>query len=228
MKTSNAKVESMKASIQINQAQVQRYLDLQGFQKIIAPFAGKITARNVDKGDLMSADNIATRELFHLMRTDILRVIVNVPQVFASDIKPGQTATVFRREDPSVLYSGKVTRTAGALDTVTRTLLTEVQVPNPDGALHPGMYLQVKFTFDRARSPVLVPASALVTRTGSPTVAVVDGQNRVHYRTVRLGRDYGAEVEVIAGLAGGETVVLQSGDDLAEGAAVRPTQVARK
>jgi RND family efflux transporter MFP subunit len=225
VKTTRAKVDATQASIQVNEAQVQRYQDLQNFQKITAPFAGTITARNVEKGDLMTADNIATRELFHLMRTDTLRVMVNVPQVYATEVKVGQAAVVYRREDPTRLFAGKVTRTAGALDPATRTLLTEVQVPNPDDALQPGMYLQVKFTFEQKRAPVLIPAAALATRSGSPRVAVLDERQRVHYRSVQLGRDYGAEVEVLAGLSAGETVVLNTGDDLPEGREVRPTPV---
>src|SRR6202035_5842055 len=109
VKTTAAQVEAMKASIQVNEAAVQRYMDLQGFQKIIAPFPGVITARNVDPGDLMTADSPSTtREMFHLMRTDVLRVFVNVPQVFATNIKVGQDAAVYRREAPQKQFAGKV------------------------------------------------------------------------------------------------------------------------
>jgi RND family efflux transporter MFP subunit len=223
VKTTAAQVKSSLASIQVNEAAVQRFTDLQNFQKITAPFAGVITARNVDAGDLIAADSSqTTRELFHLMRTDILRVFVNVPQVYATNIKVGQSAAVYRREDVQKQYAGKVTRTANALDPNTRTLLTEVQVPNPDNALRPGMFLQVKFTFDREVVPVLVPAAALITRSGGSRVALLDGGQRVHYRDVRLGRDFGTEVEVVAGLRPGETVVVRPGDDLPEGKTVVP------
>jgi RND family efflux transporter MFP subunit len=223
VKTTAAQVEAAKAMIQVNEATVQRFTDLQGFQKIIAPFPGVITARNVDAGDLIAADAPnTTKEMFHLMRTDILRVFVYVPQVFATGIKVGQSAVVYRREDPSKQFSGMVTRTADALDPNTRTLLTELQVANPDNALRPGMYLQVKFVFDRQVLPVLIPAAALATRTGGPRVGVLDDQHRVHYRTVELGRDYGQEIAVIAGLKAGETIVVHPGDDLAEGTVVDP------
>ncbi len=215
--TTMAQVEATRASIQVNEAAVQRFTDLQGFQTITAPFQGVITARNVDPGDLISADSPSTtREMFHLMRTDILRVFVDVPQVFATDVQVGQKATVFRRDDPHKPLGGKVTRTADALDHNTRTLHTEVQVVNADNALRPGMYLQVKFVFERAVPPVLIPTEALATRTGPPRVAVLDEQNRVHYRTVELGRDYGAEVEVVTGVQPGEKVIVHPGDDLAE------------
>ena len=224
--TTAASVENAQASIKVNEALVQRFTDLQNFQKITAPFPGVITARNVDPGDLISADSPSTtRELFHLMRTDVLRVFVNVPQVFATGIKVGQRAAVYLRDDPAKQFPGKVTRTADALDPNTRTLLTEVDVPNKDNALRPGMYLQVKFVFDRNAAPVMIPAAALATRTAAPRVAVLDSQNRVQYRTVQLGRDFGAEIVVIAGINAGETVVVHPGDDLPEGTVVDPVPV---
>jgi RND family efflux transporter MFP subunit len=219
--TSRASVETARASIQTNEATVQQLVDLQGFEKITAPFSGIITARNIDAGDLVMANSTA-RELFHLMRTDVLRVFVNVPQVFATGVWLGQGAVVYRREEPQQQSPGKVTRTANALDPNTRTLLTEVDVPNPKDVLRPGMYLQVKFVFDRPVTSVVIPAAALATRTAGPRVGVLDQQHRVHYRTVLLGRDYGAEIEVLEGLNPGETVVVHPGDDLAEGTAVDP------
>lgn len=219
--TTAAGVENARASIRVNEAAVQRYADLQAFEQIKAPFPGVVTARHIDAGDLVSADSTG-RELFHLMRTDVLRVFVDVPQVFATDVKVGQVANVYRREDPRAEYPGKVTRTADALDPATRTLRTEVQVPNPDNALRPGMYLQVKFVFGRTAVPVLVPSAALTTRAAGPRVAVLDEGNRVRYRDVKLGRDFGAEIEVVAGVRPGETVVVHPGDDLPEGKAVVP------
>jgi RND family efflux transporter MFP subunit len=217
--TTLASVENAKAAIEVNEAAVQRYTDLQSFEKITAPFPGVVTARHIETGDLVSADS-TTRELFHLMRTDVLRVFVNVPQVYATGIKVGQTAAVYRREDPTQQYTGKVTRTADALDSATRTLRTEVQVANPDNVLRPGMFLQVKFNFGREVVPVLVPAASLTTRTGGPRVAVLDGQQRIQYRDVKLGRDFGAEVEVVTGVRPGETVVVRPGDDLPAGKTV--------
>jgi RND family efflux transporter MFP subunit len=218
-----AAIVALEAAIHVYEATVQRYTDLQSFQKITAPFPGVITARNVDPGDLISADAPSTtRELFHLMRTDVLRVFVNVPQVFAPEIKLGQAAAVYVRDDPSRQFPGKVTRTADALDPNTRTLLTEVDVPNPDNALRPGMYLQVKFVFDRGVAPIMIPAAALATRAGPAQVAVLDDQHRVQYRTVQLGRDFGAEIQVRAGLKEGEQVVVHPGDDLPEGTVVDP------
>jgi RND family efflux transporter MFP subunit len=219
--TATASVETAQASIRVNEATVQRFTDLQGFEKITAPFPGVVTARHIDPGDLVSADS-TTRELFHLMRTDTLRVFVNVPQAFATSVTIDQGATVYRREEPQKQYPGKVTRTADALDPNTRTLLTEVDVPNPENALRPGMYLQVKFAFDRKIFPLMIPGAALATRAQKPRVAVLDDQHRVHYRDVQLGRDYGAEVQVLAGLKDGQTVVVHPGDDIPEGTQVEP------
>jgi RND family efflux transporter MFP subunit len=216
-----ASVEAARASIKVSEAAVQRFADLQVYEKIVAPFPGVITARHIDPGDLVTADSTA-RELYHLMRTDVLRVFVDVPQVFATGIQVGQRAVVYRREDPLKPFAGKVTRTADALDTSTRTLRTEVQVANPENALRPGMYLEVKFVFSREPKAVLIPGAAVVTRAGAPRVAVLDDQHRVQYRTVQLGRDYGAEVQVLAGLAAGDAVVVHPGDDLPEGTVVDP------
>jgi len=219
--TTAASVENAKASIQVNEAAVQRYTDLQSFEKIIAPFTGVITARRFEVGDLITADS-TNRELFHLMRTDTLRVFVNVPQAFATSVLINQGAAVYRREEPQKQYPGKVTRTADALDPNTRTLLTEVDVPNRDNVLRAGMYLQVKFDFDRKIFPLMIPAAALATRTQGPRVAVLDDQHRVHYRDVEVGRDYGAEVQVVAGLNDGDIVVVHPGDDLPDGTVVEP------
>jgi RND family efflux transporter MFP subunit len=222
-KSTIAQVDADKAMIQVNEAAVQRYSDLQGFQKIVAPFPGVITARNVDPGDLISADTPNTsKEMFHLMRTDILRVFVNVPQVFSTGIQVGQNAVVYQRDQPQRMFAGKVTRTADALDANTRTLLTEVQVPNPDNTLRPGMYLQVKFVFTSATQSIRIPAAAIVVRNGPRKVAVLDAQNAVHYRDVDLGRDFGNEIEVLTGLQAGDKVVVHPGDDIAEGTVVEP------
>jgi RND family efflux transporter MFP subunit len=218
-----AAIRAAEAAIKVNEAAVQRLTDLQGFEKIVAPFPGVTTARGIDRGDHVSADS-TDRELFHLMRTDTLRVFVDVPQVFATDIRVGQRAVIYRREDPLKPFSGEVTRTADALAPDTRTLRTEVQVANPDNALRPGMHLQVKFVFRNEQRAVLIPSAAVVRRAGAPRVAVLNRQNRVQYRTVQVGRDHGQEVEVLAGLTGGETVVVHPGDDLPEGAVVDPVR----
>ena len=226
VKTTAAQVEAAKATIAVNQAAVELNTVLQKFQRIVAPFPGVITARNVDPGDLVSADAPTTTELFHLMRTDTIRVFVDVPQVYSTAIKVGQKAVVFRREEPENEYSGTVVRTANALDPNSRTLLTQVNVPNPEDELRPGMYLQVKFDFDRQLPPLLIPTAAIIIRSAEPRVAILDDQHRVGYKSVQLGRDYGAVIEIVSGLNAGDVVVVHPGDDLPAGTAVQPVKMA--
>ena len=221
-RVADANVLAAEANLRVNEAEIHRLETLQSFQKVTAPFSGVITARNFDPGDLVTADSTSTREMFHLVRTDTLRVFAHVPQMFSTDVKVGQKAVVYRRENPRRTFTGTVTRTADALDLSTRTLLTEVQVLNRDGALRPGMYLQVKFLFEREVPTVLIPAAALATRADGPRLAVLDARHRVHYRTVQLGRDFGSETEVLAGIDPGETVVINPGDGLSEGTVVQP------
>jgi RND family efflux transporter MFP subunit len=225
-KVARAIVNATESNLRVNEANIERLETLQSFQKVIAPFSGIITARNVDPGALVSADSpSSTRELFHLVQMDTLRVFVNVPQVFATDVRVGQEAVVFRREDPRRTFAGKVTRTADALDPNTRTLLTEVQVPNRGGDLRPGMYLQVKFIFHRQVPTVLIPAAALATRSEGPRLATLDPGHHVHYHNVQLGRDFGQETEILAGLDPGEIIVIHPGDDLAEGIEIEPVDL---
>jgi RND family efflux transporter MFP subunit len=224
-----ADVNAYRATLKVDEANILRLETLVSFQKITAPFDGVITARNIDPGALVQADTpTTTRELFHLMRTDTIRVWVNVPQTFSTTVAAGQTVTVYRREDPTRTFAGKVARTADALDPNTRTLLTEVHVPNPYNALRPGMYLQVKFNFDRSIFPVLIPSAAVVIRAQAPMVGVIDSNRAIHYRTVQLGRDHGATVEVLSGLKPGETVAVHPGDDLTNGTVVEPVLPAPK
>jgi RND family efflux transporter MFP subunit len=219
----SATVKATESTLKVNEADIQRLVALQSFEKVTAPFAGVVTARNIDTGDLVSADTPnGGREMFHVMRTDVLRVFVNVPQTFSTSVRVGQDAVVYRREDPTRMFPGKVARTADALDPNTRTLLTEVDVPNPHDALRPGMYLQVKLLFKRDVPTTMIPAAAVVTRTGGPMVGVLEDQKAVRYRPVELGRDYGAEIQVVSGLKPGDSVVIRPGDDLPEGTVVRP------
>jgi len=225
-RVADANVKAAESSLKMNAAAVHRLETLQSFQKVTAPFSGIITARNIDPGDLVSADTSTTsREIFHIVQMDTLRVFANVPQMSSTDVKVGQTAIVYRKDNPKQTFEGKVTRTANALDPSTRTLLTEVQVHNADGALRPGMYLQVRFLFVRQVPTVVVPAAALVTGSDGPRLLVVDAQNRVHYRVVQLGRDFGLETEILAGIDAGEKVAVNPMDQMPEGTQVQPVSM---
>ncbi len=214
--TTEASVKAAQAGIEVNKAAVQRYQDLASFEKIQAPFKGVITVRNYDKGALITADDPTTLPLFRLAQIDVVRVFVNVPQAFASGVQDGQYADVSRREDPNRNFTGQVTRTANSLDPNTRTLLTEVDVPNPNGVLLPGMYLQVNFHFPRLAPSVMVPSAAITFRADGAWVGVLDGGNAVHYQKVQTGRDFGVEMEILDGLNEGATVIVRPGDELAD------------
>lgn len=227
-KVATAVVAVSEATINASEANVRRLSDLQQFQKVMAPFAGVVTARNYDAGALIVADNATARELFHVARMDTLRVFADVPQTFATAIRTGQSVPVLRREMPGREFPGTVARTTNALDPRTRTLRVEVDVPNADAALLPGMYLQVRFRFETPSTSVRVPGAAVITRADGPKVALVDGAHKVCYRPVKVGRDFGTTVEIETGLKGGETLVVRPGDDLPDGAVVTPVDTATR
>jgi RND family efflux transporter MFP subunit len=228
LKVAEATIQVTEATIGANEANVKRLAEIQSFQKVTAPFKGIVTARNYDPGALIVADNAATKELFHLARMDTLRVFADVPQTFATSITTGQSAPVSRREIPGKEFPGVVTRTTSSVDPLTRTLRVEVDVPNPDRALLPGMYLQVRFQLDSPTNIVRLPGAAIITRADGAKVALLDAGNVVHYRPVTTARDYGTAIEVTNGLVGGETVVVRPGDDLAEGTVVDPVSAASR
>ncbi len=218
-----ANVLAAKANVTANQANVQQLAVLQSFQKVIAPYTGILTARTVDRGALITAGSSNTSvPLFRMAQVDTVRIFVNVPQTFERAIVPGLSAKVVLHEYPGQVFTGKVSRDAGALDPTSRTLLTEVLVANADQRLRPGMYAQVRFSVVGPDPPFLIPATALVIRTEGPQVAIVEADGSVHFRKVELGRDLGASVEVTSGLKGNERLIVNVPDGLKEGVAVRP------
>ncbi|OWK34559.1 efflux RND transporter periplasmic adaptor subunit [Fimbriiglobus ruber] len=227
-KVAAASIEVAEATIHASEANVKRLEDLQQFQKVTAPFAGVITVRNYDPGALIVADNSNARELFHLAQMTTLRVFADVPQTYATSVRAGQNAPVFRREAPGREFPGTVTRTTNALDPLTRTLRVEVTVPNADRSLLPGMFLQVRFQLDAPAHIVRVPGAAVTTRSEGNKVAIVDPQGVVHYKAVQVGRDFGTMVEVVNGLVGGETLVIRPGDDIPDGTVVEAVSASSK
>ena len=202
-----------------NYEQLQR---LQGFQKIVAPFAGVITARNIDNGDLVSAGTSGQpAPLFRIAQTDVLRIYVDVPQTQSRLIAPGQSAAVSVREIPNRTFNAKVVRTARAIDPASRTLRTELQIPNADGGLFPGMYADVKFTLSQDPHTLIVPGNAVMIRSDGPKVLVVDAKNTIRSRAVKLGRDLGEKVEVASGLNLSESLVANPTDALRDGTEVK-------
>ena len=203
-------------------ANVDRLKYLQSFQRVTAPFSGVITVRSVDIGALIQSGN--AKQLFQLAQIDILRVYVNVPENYANDIHLGLPADLNIAEFPGRTFTGKVVHTSGAIDPASRTLLTEVQVPNPKGELLPGAYAQVTFHIKGAVTPLVVPGNTLIFRSSGPEVAVVDANNAAHLRKVTIGRDFGNSLEVISGLREDDSVILNPSDSLQDGTLVSVTQ----
>lgn len=209
------------ADLKVAQANVKRLEELQGFEKIVAPFTGIVTARNIDNGNLVSSGSGQTAPLFRVAQTDTLRIYVTVPQTQSRSIMPGQRATVSLREIPDKTFNARVVRTAGALDPASRTLLTELQVPNVDGELFPGMYAEVKFSLPHDDRTLVVPGNAVMIHSDGPKVLVVDAKQTIRARAVKLGRDLGDKVEIASGLNPSESIVANPTDALRDGAEVK-------
>ena len=203
-------------------ANLQQLEKIQGFQQVVAPFTGKITARNIDVGTLVTAGtgNSGT-PLFNMVQSDPLRVYVFVPQTNAASMREGLKAKILVQERPGQDFEGTVTRTAGALDPTSRTMQVEVQVPNHDGNLYAGMYGQVKFLLPDDNAPIVVPADAFVFRAQGPQVVTVTNDSRIHWQKISVGRDFGTQLEVLDGLAENAKVVINPNDDLVEGVQVQ-------
>jgi multidrug efflux system membrane fusion protein len=209
-------------------ADVERFSALQNFAKIVAPFSGVVTSRSLDVGSYVTPPGTGTagggqiassinRGLYSMAQVDTVRLLVDVPQTYAQGIKDGQSVDVIVQERPSRVFKGIVSRTAGALDPASRTLLVEVRIPNTDGALAAGLYAEAHFHADRVVAPLVVAANALVTRSDGIQVVEVRPEG-AHYQHVALGRDYGATVELTDGATEGDTVVVNPSDDVIEGA----------
>jgi RND family efflux transporter MFP subunit len=216
-----ADLSARKATVDSNASNVHRLEDLQSFQKIYAPFDGILTARNTDVGALIEAGaNSAGKELFHLAAIDTLRVFVAIPEVYSRAALPGAAASLTLDEFPGRSFHGTLARTSNSIDQASHTLLTEVDVPNPDGRLLPGAYVSVHFKLPGTIRSVVVPSNTLLFRSEGLRVALVrDG--RVQLAPVKIGRDYGSTVEVISGLQASDAVVLDPADSLVSGAPVR-------
>ncbi|HWY48365.1 MAG TPA: efflux RND transporter periplasmic adaptor subunit [Bryobacteraceae bacterium] len=216
-----ADLSARKATVDSNASNVRRLEDLQSFQKVYAPFDGVLTARNTDVGALIDAGaNSAGKELFHLAAIDTLRVFVAIPELYSRAARPGAGASLTLDEYPGRYFHGTLARTSNAIDQAAHTLLTEVDVPNPDGQLLPGAFVFVHFKLPQTVRSVVVPSNTLLFRSEGLRVALVrDG--RVRLAPVKIGRDYGSTVEVISGLQASDAIVLDPADSLVSGAPVR-------
>ena len=236
-RTAQAAVAAAEANVQSNRANVQRLQELTSFQRVLAPFGGTVIQRNVDVGALITAgspvNNTAVAPssvtgsangLFEIAQIDSLRVFVNVPQVYAPNVTVGLPVQIAVRGQLAQPVTGKVTRTASAFDPGTRTLLTQVDIPNQSHRLLPGMFVYATFKIAPSGTRWRVPATAVIFNAQGTRVAIVGAGNTLRFQTVVLGRDFGTSIDVQAGLQGHETIVKQPTVSLQEGQRVTPIE----
>jgi len=236
-RTAQAAVAAAEANVQSNRANVQRLQELTSFQRVLAPFGGAVIQRNVDVGALITAgspvNNTAVAPssvtggangLFEVAQIDSLRVFVNVPQVYAPNVKVGLPVQIAVRGQLGQPVMGTVTRTASALDPGTRTLLTQLDIPNPLHRLLPGMFVYATFKIAPSGTRWRVPATAVIFNAQGTRVAIVGAGNTLRFQEVVLGRDFGTSIDIQAGLQGHETLVKQPTVSLQEGQRVTPIE----
>ncbi|RAR49469.1 RND family efflux transporter MFP subunit [Paraburkholderia unamae] len=208
------------ANLAAAEANVRRLTETKSFQRIVAPITGIITQRNVDIGDLVNAGNGgAGRALFSIAQSDPLRLYIDVPQTYAQQVAVGQHVSVTEQELPGVTFDGTVTRTAQAIDVATRTLQVEISLPNHDGKLLPGAYVQAALQTD-SKGLLTVPGNTLLFRAEGPRLAVVDADGKIQLKPVEIAQDLGQTLEISRGLEPGDRVVLNPSDSIADGDSV--------
>jgi len=214
--TQTSAFQQGEANLAAAEANVRRLEDLESFKRVYAPFSGVLTKRNVDPGALITAGGAGT-QLFVIAKDDPLRVYVNVPQAYFPAIKNGMPAYITVQEMAGQKFKGTVTRTANAIDPATRTLLTEVDVPNKGGGLLSGTFGEVHFAPKIDVAKVTVPVNAMLFRQEGAQVAVVGPDNKVHLRPIVIGRDYGTSLEILGGVDVQDRIIINPSDALEEG-----------
>jgi multidrug efflux pump subunit AcrA (membrane-fusion protein) len=216
------------ANVRAAEAYLRGLMSTLQYAQVRAPFSGIVVARNVENGALITAagassapltaggsqftpaTNVAAASLFRVAQTDTMRVYVSIPQPYVASIRAGLSADLVIANLNNQSFRGTIVRTAGAVDPATRTLLAEVDVPNPGRVLLPGMYAQLRITVQRANAPLVIPSTALVSRASGPQVIEVTpgagGRGTVHLRNVQVARDYGSTLEIVSGLTDGALV----------------------
>jgi RND family efflux transporter MFP subunit len=223
----NATLNEAKATLNANEANVGQLTATENFKRIVAPFTGTITYRNIQVGNLISAGTgslaTGTTEVYRIAQTDPLRLYVDVPEANTRSIQPGVEADLHVAAYPDRVFHGEVVRNAGALDITSRTLRTEIRVANPDGALLPGAFAEVRLNLVEGAPAILIPANTLIVNSSGTQVALVEnlnGQDKIHLLPVKVGRDFGAEVEILQDVKDGDRLVTNPPADLNEGAVV--------
>ena len=213
-----ADLDLKSAQVAAAAAGVKRLEELESFQRVTAPFTGVVTARRVDVGELVGP---GSRELFRLAQSGTLRVFVRLPQAFARAVEPGQAAELLLPDRPGRTFPAQVVRTAGVIDPASRTLLAELEVGNERGEILAGSFGQVRFSQARPDAALTLPATTLLFRAAGAQVGVVGAEGRVSVRAVRIGRDFGATVEILDGVGATDRVIINPPDSLADGLIVR-------
>jgi RND family efflux transporter MFP subunit len=219
----NGNFEARRTAVESARSNVKRLQDLQSFEKIYAPFDGVITARNTDIGALIDSGSSggAARELFHIAAVSRLRVYINVPEVYAPTIKSGLNADLTLSEYPGRRFLGVVVRNSGSIDANTRTLLTEVDVNNPTGELKPGSYVEVHLKLPSSITTFTLPVNAMIFKAAGIQVAIVKENKTIELISVTPGRDFGNEIEIVNGLRGDESIVINPPESLTNGETIR-------
>jgi RND family efflux transporter MFP subunit len=222
----NGNFEARRTTVESAQSNVKRLQEMQSFEKVYAPFDGVITARNTDVGQLIDSGSSGgtSRELFHIAAVNPLRVYINVPQFDSPQIRPGLRADLVLTEFPGRQFHGSVVRSSGAIDSTTRTLLTEVDVDNSARLLKPGGYVEVHLKLPSPVTTLTLPVNAIIFKSEGLQVATVKDGKTIALIPVTPGRDFGTDIEVVAGLKGDDWVVLNPSDSLTNGAVVRPVE----
>jgi RND family efflux transporter MFP subunit len=208
------------ANLSAADANVKRLEELEGFKHVYAPFEGVITRRTVDPGALINAGNgggSGPQAMFSIAKSDPLRVYVNVPQAYSPAMHVGVPATITLQEFPGQRFSAVIARTADAIDVASRTLLTEVDVPNKDGKLLPGSFGEVHFRPSINANKVTIPQNAMLFRREGPQVAIVGSDNKVELRSITIGRDFGNTLEIVGGIDENDRVIVNPSDAIENG-----------
>lgn len=216
--------DAKRAALASAQANLKRLHELQGFKRITATFAGVVTARNLDVGDLVESGTGSgkAKELFHLSAIDRLRIFVQVPESLAESVKDGMSADLHVREHAGQVFSAKVVGTAKAIDPVSHTLLVQLQADNAKHVLLPGGYVEVSFKLPSAPGALRVSANTLLFGAKGMQVGVVGADNKVTLQPVVMGRDFGKEVEILSGITADQKIILNPPDSLVTGQMVKP------
>ena len=215
------------AQLESARQNLQRLEQLEGFNRVTAPFDGVVTARRIDVGALVAQGNTSGQELFHMTSTSRLRVYVQVPQAYVSLIQPGLVAELSFPEHPDRVFNAKVVSTARAIDANTRTLLTELDADNSKSELLAGSFAQVHLPLPVGLTSWRLPSNTLLFRADGLHVATVDADDRVQLKAVRVGRDFGSEIEIVSGVGADDRVIINPADSLLSGTPVRISTTAK-